>query len=190
MEVGRASDPAFRGPYEGQTIFNNAKPDRPGDCPLHRHRRQHRSEQLSSARANAQSIKGGKVSNRHNEACNDRDGQDAIGNGNVEECHHRNPDDIEDGNGYADAFGAEPIKPAKRKLALLLAGEAAAARKEAAPMFFQDLEAAVSPTVPLLLVSFKAVRQQAAAITPVGIMSLPAEFKQRQSKVGVPGARS
>src|SRR5215510_6926365 len=52
-------------------------------------------------------------------------------------------------------------------------------------MFFQDLEAAVSPTVPLLLVSFKAVRQQAAAITPVGIMSLPAEFEQRQSKVGV-----
>ncbi len=48
--------------------------------------------------------------------------QDSVGNGDIEDCNKRDPDNIEDGDHDADALRTEPIEPAKGKLAFLFAG--------------------------------------------------------------------
>src|SRR5476649_2127013 len=123
----------------------------------------------------------------------DRDGkgaenwnrQDAIRHRDVEEGDDWHPDDIEDGDDDAEAFGAEPIKPAERKFTLLIAGEAAHAGQETAPVLLENLEAAIGPAMALLLVGLEAVGQEAVAIAPVGVMRLPTEFEQREAQIGV-----
>ena len=55
----------------------------------------------------------------------------------------------------AEALGAEPVEPAEREFALLVAGELAGAGQEAAPVLLQNLEAAIGPAVALLLVGFE-----------------------------------
>ena len=122
---------------------------------------------------------------RYDEAHDDRRGQDAVGNGNIEECDDRYPDDIEDGNCNADAFRAQPVEPAEREFALLLAREPAPARQESAPMLLENLEAAIGPAVPLLLVGLEAVWQQAVPVTLVGVVGLPAKLEQREAEIGV-----
>src|SRR5215510_4171828 len=77
---------------------------------------------------------------RHDEARDDRRGQNAVRDSNIKECHHWHPDDIEDGNSDTDAFGTEPVQPANSKLALLLACEATPAWEEVAPMLLENLE--------------------------------------------------
>jgi hypothetical protein len=113
---------------------------------------------------------------RYDEAHKDWCGEDAIGHRNIEECNHRHPNDIEDGDSNADAFGTEPIEPAESEFALLLAREPAAARQESPPVLFENLEATISPAVTLLLVRLEAVRQQAVALALIGVVGLPAEL--------------
>src|SRR5262245_42978973 len=96
---------------------------------------------------------------RDDETHNDRHSQDPVRNGNIEKCHHGYPDDIEYGDGNADDFGAEPVQPAERNFALLLAAEPASAEQEPAPALLEKLKPAISPTVSLLLVGLEAVRQ-------------------------------
>src|SRR4029078_4270124 len=50
---------------------------------------------------------------------------------------------------------------------------------------FHDLEAAIGPAVPLLLVGLEAVRQQSMAVTMIGVMGLPAELEQSEPKIRV-----
>src|SRR5215475_8643137 len=100
----------------------------------------------------SQPVKRRKMHDRDDETHNDRHSQDSVRNCNIQKCHHGYPDDIEDGDGNADAFGAEPVQPAESKFALLLAAEPASARQEPAPVLLENLEPAVSPTVSLLLV--------------------------------------
>ena len=111
--------------------------------------------------------------------------EDAVGHRDVEERDHRHPDDIEHGDHDADAFGAEPVEPAEREFALLLAGEAARAGQKAAPMLLDDLESAIGPAVALLLVGLESVGQQAMAVAPVGVMRVPAELEHGEAEIGV-----
>src|SRR5262245_4205757 len=116
------------------------------------------------------------MGDRNNKAHQDRGGEDAVGQGNIEECDHRHPADIEDGDCNANGFGAEPVEPAESEFALLLAREPAAARQEPAPVLFENLETAIGPAMALLLVRIEAVRQQAVTIALVGVVGLPAEL--------------
>ena len=68
-----------------------------------------------------------KCSERHHEGREDRDGEDLVGNGDAGEGDHRHPEQIEDRDHDADRFRAEPVEPAEREFALLLAGQAARA---------------------------------------------------------------
>ena len=90
--------------------------------------------------------------------------------------------DIEDRDHDADAFGAEPVEPAEREFALLVAGQPAGAGQEAAPVLLDDLEAAIGPAVALLLVGLEGVGQQAVAVAPVGVMRLPAELEHASGR--------
>ena len=85
----------------------------------------------------------------------------------------------------AEALGAEPVEPAEREFALLVAREPAGARQEAAPVLLEDLEAAIGPAVALLLVGLETVGQQAVAVAAVGVMRLPAVLEQREAEIGV-----
>jgi hypothetical protein len=46
---------------------------------------------------------------RYNEADEDRRGQDAIRDGDIEESHHRHPNNIQNGHRDANAFCAKPV---------------------------------------------------------------------------------
>ena len=87
----------------------------------------------------------------------------------------RHPEQIEDRDHDADRFRAEPVQPAEREFALLLARQAAArAAADWRQCLLQDLEAAIGPAVALLLVGLEGVGQQAVAVAPVGVVDLPA----------------
>ena len=76
------------------------------------------------------------------------------------------------------------IQP-KREFALLVAGEQARARQEAAPVLLDDLEAARRPAVALLLVGLEGVGQQAVAVAAVGVMGVPALLQDGEAEIGV-----
>ncbi len=118
-------------------------------------------------------------------AHDDRRRQDPVGDRNVEEGDHRHPQDIQDGNRDADTFCAQPVEPAEGELALLLARQPARARQEMSPVLLENLETAIRPAVTLLLVSLEAVRQQAVAVTLVGVMRLPAKLEQSKAEIGI-----
>src|SRR5262245_46908056 len=122
---------------------------------------------------------------RNYEACDDRRRENAVGHGDIEESDDRHPDDVEDGNRHTDAFRTQPVEPAQREFALLVAGEAARTGQEAPPMLFQYLESAKGPAIPLLLVGFEAVWQQSAAIAVVRVVGLPAELEESESEICV-----
>ena len=82
-------------------------------------------------------------------------------------------------------FGAEPVEPAERELALLVAGEATRARQETPPMLADDLQAAIGPAVALLLERLEGVGQQAVAVAAVGVVDLPAMLEHGQPEIGV-----
>ena len=63
--------------------------------------------------------------------------------------------------------------------------EPARARQEAPPVLLQDLEAAIGPAVALALVGQEAVRQQAVAVAPVGVVREPAELEDGEAEIGV-----
>ena len=86
---------------------------------------------------------------------------------------------------HAERFGTEPIQPAEREFALLLAGELARARQEATPVLLQDLQAAIGPAMALLLVGVESVGKQAVAVAPVGVMHLPALLEHGEAEIGV-----
>ena len=83
------------------------------------------------------------------------------------------------------ALGAEPVEPAEREFALLLAREQARARQELPPVLLEDLEAAIGPAVALLLVGLEGVGQQAVAVAAVGVVDLPALFEHGEAEIGV-----
>src|SRR4029079_9955140 len=153
--------------------------------PLPRHRREDRSKQLAHARPHAQLVERGEMRDRDDEACDDRYCQNAVWHSNVEECDDRHPDDIEHGDSDAKPLGAQPIEPAQSEFALLIAVEPAGARQEPAPVLLHDLEATISPAVALLLVRLEAIRQQSVAVAVIGVVGLPAELEQSESKIGV-----
>src|SRR5439155_4005038 len=85
----------------------------------------------------------------------------------------------------ADRFGTEPIEPAEREFPLLFARETARPRQQMAPMFAQNLEAAIGPAMALLLVGVERVGQQAVAVAPVGIVDVPAELERGEAEISV-----
>src|SRR3974390_3022266 len=166
-------------------ILDQSESDGARDRPLHRHGCEDRTKQLAFAWAYAQLIERDEMRHGHNETDDDRRSQDAIRDGDVEERHHRHPYAVEDRNGDANAFGAEPVEPAEGEFPLLFARQLACAGQEAPPVLLQDLESAIGPAVPLLLVGLEAVRQQAASIAFVRIVRLPAELEQSETEIGV-----
>src|SRR5207237_4519706 len=105
--------------------------------------------------------------------------------------------EIEDRDRNAERFRAQPVEPAQCKFALLLAREPARARQQAAPVLLENLEAAESPAIALLLVGLERIGQKPVAVTTIGVMDLPALFERHQAKIGVlanrvarPAARS
>src|SRR3954447_11622390 len=54
-----------------------------------------------------------------------------------------------------------------------------------APVLPQDLEAAIGPTMPLLLESVERVGQQAMPVASIGVMDLPAVLEHQQSEIGI-----
>ena len=77
--------------------------------------------------------------------------QDLVGNSDVGKGDDRHPDQIEDGDQHAEAFGAEPVQPAQREFAPLIRRQPAGARQETPPVLLDDLESAIGPAVALLL---------------------------------------
>src|SRR5690606_12935252 len=125
------------------------------------------------------------VRQRDHEGGDNRDGQDLVRDSDTNEGDNRNPEQVENGDGHAEALGAEPIEPAKGELALLVRGEQAGTRQEAAPVLLDDLEAAIGPAVALLLERLVAVGQQAPTVAAVGVERAPALLEDRQTEVGV-----
>ena len=111
---------------------------------------------------------------RDHEGGDDRQRQDLVGNGDVGKGDDRHPDQIEDGDQHAEAFGAEPVQPAQREFAPLVGRQPARAGQEAPPVLLDDLEAAIGPAVALLLEGLVGVRQQAVAVAVVGVVRQPA----------------
>jgi hypothetical protein len=68
------------------------------------------------------------VRNADRESGDDRNSENAIRHRDVGECNNRNPDDVQERNHHADAFGAEPVQPAETVFALLLTREPVHAR--------------------------------------------------------------
>ena len=122
---------------------------------------------------------------RDHESRKDRQRQDLVGNRDADERDDRHPDQVEHGDHDADALGAEPVEPAEREFALLLAREPARAGQEAAPMLLDDLEAAIRPAMALLLVGLESVGQQAVAVALVGVVRLPAVLEDGEAEIGV-----
>ena len=83
------------------------------------------------------------------------------------------------------ALGAEPVEPAEGEFALLVGGQAAGARQEAAPVLLGNLEPAIGPAVALLLEGLEGVGQQAMAVAAIGVMGQPAVLDDRQPEIGV-----
>ena len=113
---------ALGGAHEGQVILDQAVADRARDRPLHRHRGEHGAERLLLGIGDAQAIERDEMQQRHREGGEDRDGQDLVGDGDADEGDDRHPDQIEDRDHDAERFRAEPVQPAEREFALLLAG--------------------------------------------------------------------
>src|ERR1700742_4563379 len=114
------------------------------------------------------------MNQRYGKGHDDRQRQDPLAAADVAKATDRHPDQIEDRNEHAEALGAEPVEPAQRELALLVARQPARAGEEAPPVLLHDLEAAIGPAMPLLLEGLVGVGQQPAAIAVIGVMREPA----------------
>src|SRR6266404_5859413 len=122
---------------------------------------------------------------RDHESSDDRQCQDLVRNGDVGEGHDRHPDQIEDRDQNTETFGPEPVQPAERKFAPLIGREPARAGQETPPVLLDDLEAAISPAMALLLERLIGVGQQAMAVAVVGVMRQPAVLDDREAQIGV-----
>ena len=94
---------------------------------------------------------------RDDESRKDRDGEDLVGNGNVGKRDNGNPDEIEDCDRNPDRFRTQPVQPTDRKFAFLLARQSGGAGQQVTPMLSQDLEAAISPAMALLLIGLESI---------------------------------
>jgi hypothetical protein len=123
-EIGAAASGAALGcAYERQAVLDQAETDRAGDGPLQAHGGEHRAQHLAARYPNPQPVEPEEMRDRHDEGGEDRNGQDLVGNGDADDGNERHPDQVEQRDQHADAFGAEPGQPAEREFALLLAGE-------------------------------------------------------------------
>ena len=69
----------------------------------------------------AQPVERDEVRERDDEGRQDRDGENLVGDRDAGEGDDRHPDQVEDRHRDADQFRAQPVEPAERKFALLLA---------------------------------------------------------------------
>src|SRR6185436_15656636 len=122
---------------------------------------------------------------RHHESRENRKREDLVRNGDAGKSDDWHPEQIEDRDHHADRFRAQPVEPADAKLALLLARQPWGAGQQMAPVLPQDLEAAIGPTMPLLLESVESVGQEAMPVASVGIMDLPSMLENQQPEIGV-----
>ena len=122
---------------------------------------------------------------RDHERGDDRQRQDLVGNGDVGEGDDRHPDQVEDRDQHAEAFGAEPVQPAQREFAALIRRQPARAGQEPPPVLLDDLEAAIGPAMALLLEGLVGVGQQAVAVAVVGVMRQPAVLDDGKAQIGV-----
>src|SRR5262249_60231392 len=97
----------------------------------------------------------------------------------------RHPDQVEDRPQPPPAPRAEPVEPADRELALLVAREQAHAGQEAPPVLADDLQPAIGPAVALLLVGLEGVGQQAVAVAAAGVERRPTLLHDREAEVGI-----
>src|SRR5262249_50030461 len=130
-----------------------------------------------------QTIKSDEMGEGDGEGREDRDGEDLVGDGDAGQGDNGHPDEIEDCDRNPDRFRAQPVEPADREFAFLLARETAAARQEMTPVLSQNLEAAIGPPVALLLISLESVGEEAVAVASVGIMDLPAVLEHEQAEI-------
>ena len=120
-------DAALGGARERQAFLPDAEADRARHRPLHRHGGEHRrraSATAGCARAGDRARRNARARPRR------RRGSAASGSCPGWRCRRRRrpaPRQVEDRDHDADRFGAEPVEPAERELALLLAGQAARA---------------------------------------------------------------
>ena len=122
---------------------------------------------------------------RYQEGSENRQRQQYVGDGDDLEGDKRHPDQVEHGRRDGDHFGAEPVQPAERKFALLIAIEPAHTREELAPVLLHDLHRAAGPPRPLGLEGQIVLRQQSPTIAAVGVVGAPAKLQDRQSEVAV-----
>src|SRR6516162_11342888 len=152
--AGRA---ALSGAHEGKRFLPRATADRARDRPLHCHGGNHRADHLAKRNRDPQTIKSDEMGEGDGEGREDRDGEDLVGYVYEGEGDNRHPDEIEDCDRNPDRFRAQPVEPADREFAFLLARETAAAGQEMTPVLSQNLEAAIGPPVALLLISLERV---------------------------------
>ena len=122
---------------------------------------------------------------RHHESRENRQREDLVRNGDAGESDDRHPDQIEDRDHHPDRFRAQPVEPADAKLALLLARQPRGAGQQMAPVLPQDLEAAIGPTMALLLESVESVGQETMPVASIGVMDLPAMLENQQPEIAV-----
>ncbi len=122
---------------------------------------------------------------RDDEGGDDRKRQDLVGNRDVGEGDDRHPDQVEDRDHDAEAFGPEPVQPTQREFAALIRCQPAGAGQEPPPVLLDDLEAAIGPAVALLLERFIGVGQQAFAVAHIGVVGEPARLLDRKPEIGV-----
>src|SRR5262245_9845317 len=152
-----AGGAALGGTHEGKRLLPHAAADRTRDRPLHGHGGNHRTDHLAKRNRDPQAIKRDKMGERDGESREDRDGEDLVGDGDADEGDDGYPDEIEDCHRNADRFRAQPVEPADREFAFLLARETAVEGQQMAPMLAQNLEAAIGPAIALLLISLESV---------------------------------
>ena len=122
---------------------------------------------------------------RHHESREDRKREDLVRDGDAGEGNDRHPDQIEDRDHHADRFRAQPVEPADANSRFCSRVSPARAGQQMPPVLLEDLEAAVGPTMALLLVGLESVGQEAMAVAPVGVMDLPAMLEHEQPEIGV-----
>src|SRR5215813_7861871 len=152
--AGRA---ALSGAHEGKRFLPYTTADGARNRPLHRHGGNHRADHLAKRNRDPQTIKRDEMGERDGEGREDRNGEDLVGDCDAAEGDNGHPDEIEAGHRNPDRFRAQPVEPADREFAFLLARETAVTEHQMAPMLSQNLEAAIGPAIALLLIGLESI---------------------------------
>src|SRR5262249_27782847 len=122
---------------------------------------------------------------RNREGGNDRYSENSVRHRDVGEGDNRHPEDIEKRNHHPDRVRAEPVEPAERIFALLLASKPLGPGQYAAPMLAHELRAAEGPAMRLGLVGFEGVGKEPVTVATVAVEREPAMFEHGEAEIGI-----